>query len=128
MLLTFSMLGLLFLLKFHETDSFSCRWFVYGLLAAIFYTSAVSVKFVGFYSCCLGGVTLCRHLWKLLPDKHLSLFKIEMHLIARVLLFLLFPVGMYLGVFYLHLGVLYKAGPHDSIMTSAFQVKYEKFV
>lgn len=40
-----------------------------------------------------------------------------------VALFVAFFV--YVTIFYIHLNVLYKAGPHDSIMTSAFQASLE---
>ena len=32
------------------------------------------------------------------------------------------PLTIYIGVFYLHLSLLTKAGAHDNLMTSAFQV------
>ena len=35
------------------------------------------------------------------------------------------PVAVYLAVFYVHLSVLTKAGPHDNVMTSAFQASLE---
>jgi dolichyl-phosphate-mannose-protein mannosyltransferase len=35
------------------------------------------------------------------------------------------PIVIYLGIFYIHLSTLYKAGPHDSVMTSAFQASLE---
>lgn len=34
-------------------------------------------------------------------------------------------VLLYLSIFYVHLNVLKKAGPHDSVMTSAFQASLE---
>ena len=47
------------------------------------------------------------------------------HLLARVGMLLVVPVGVYLSVFYVHLSILTKAGPHDDIMTSAFQSSLE---
>lgn len=38
---------------------------------------------------------------------------------------MIIPLAIYAGLFYIHLGVLYKAGPHDSVMTSAFQASLE---
>ena len=37
----------------------------------------------------------------------------------------LVTVLLYLGIFYVHLSVLYKAGTHDSLMTSQFQASLE---
>lgn len=97
---------------------------MYGLLSAVFFTMSVSVKFVGFYSCCLGAVTIARNLWQQLPNRELSNIRLTVQVLARCLIFAAIPIGLYVGVFYVHLGILYKAGPHDSIMTSAFQVSF----
>lgn len=35
------------------------------------------------------------------------------------------PLAIYIGLFYLHLSILTKAGAHDNLMTSAFQVNSE---
>lgn len=40
-------------------------------------------------------------------------------------LLVLIPIGIYLALFNLHLEILYRAGPHDSVMTSAFQASLE---
>lgn len=47
------------------------------------------------------------------------------HFLARGLALLLLPVAMYLSCFYLHLTLLYRSGPHDQIMSSAFQASLE---
>lgn len=38
---------------------------------------------------------------------------------------ILLPLTIYIGVFYAHLTMLPKAGPHDSVMTSAFQASLQ---
>lgn len=38
-----------------------------------------------------------------------------------MVILLVIPAAVYVGVFYAHLAMLPKAGPHDSVMTSAFQ-------
>lgn len=40
-------------------------------------------------------------------------------------IFIVIPICLYMGIFYIHLNILYKAGPHDSVMTSAFQASLE---
>ena len=42
--------------------------------------------------------------------------------VAAASLVLAIPVALYLGCFYVHLSLLTKAGVHDALMTSAFQV------
>jgi len=47
------------------------------------------------------------------------------HLVARVGILLVVPVAVYLSIFYVHLSILTKTGPHDDIMTSGFQASLE---
>lgn len=47
------------------------------------------------------------------------------HLLARVVALVVVPVAMYLLFFYVHLVLLYRSGPHDQIMSSAFQASLE---
>lgn len=124
MLLTFSMGALLFLLKFQQSRPYGVAWLGNGLLAAAFCALAFSVKFVGFYTGCLCFVTSCRYLWKLLPDRRMSNAQLWLEVFVRCIIFSTIPIAIYVAVFYVHLHVLYKAGPHDSIMTSAFQVSF----
>lgn len=121
MLLTFSVLGLLFLLKFQESSKFFSR-IIYSVLSASFFTLAFSVKFAGFYSSMLGFIIGCRHLWKQLSDKTISDIRMSFHILFRLIVFITVPMCIYTGLFYVHFNILNKAGPHDSIMTSAFQV------
>ena len=43
----------------------------------------------------------------------------------RALILTVIPFAVYVGVFYAHLTMLPKAGPHDSVMTSAFQASLQ---
>lgn len=43
----------------------------------------------------------------------------------RLLILIIIPLAVYVGVFYAHLTMLPKAGPHDSVMTSAFQASLQ---
>ena len=47
------------------------------------------------------------------------------HLLARIVALLVVPVFLYLLFFYVHLMLLYRSGPHDQIMSSAFQASLE---
>lgn len=66
---------------------------------------------------CLTSLSSCLH-----PCFQLCLVK---HLFFRALLLLTLPVLGYVFIFYIHLSLLTKAGPHDNIMTSAFQASLE---
>ena len=52
----------------------------------------------------------------------LSLIK---HVLARCFLLVTVPAVIYVYIFYIHLTILTKAGPHDNVMTSAFQASLE---
>jgi len=41
---------------------------------------------------------------------------------------MLVPLFVYISVFYVHLRILSKTGPHDSLMSSAFQASLQVFI
>ena len=47
------------------------------------------------------------------------------HSLARLLCLITVPCMLYVYIFYVHLSLLTKAGPHDNVMTSAFQASLE---
>ena len=53
---------------------------------------------------------------------HRQLWK---HFIVRVLALLLVPLSVYVSVFYVHLRILTNTGPHDDLMSSAFQASLQ---
>lgn len=127
MLLFFAMFGILCVLKFRHYYSkpYSIFCFFWLSLAAMSLTCALSVKYVGFYSCCLGAAIIGRDFWKMLSSPALSDRALFLKFFIQSSLAALVTVLTYLAIFYVHLKILYKAGPHDSIMTSAFQASLE---
>lgn len=141
-LLFFSTLGIFYLLKFDDcpiSSPSACsstsrhenvmrraaamlKSLFYACLAATFLTLAFCTKFSGFYSGCLACAIVFKRFWNSLKDNSTSDLMLLLHMLVRCLIFGLLPVGIYLGIFWIHLNVLYKAGPHDMVMTSAFQV------
>lgn len=63
--------------------------------------------------------------WRLLSNRLFSDFALFCNALARFLIMAAVGTTVYLTIFYIHLAVLSKAGPHDSIMTSAFQASLE---
>lgn len=138
MLLMFSVLAILLLLKYqecydqlNETTSIPDRFelivsmLFYGILSAISFTCALSIKYVAFYSCILGTFIGLSQIWQMLGNRRNTDLSIALQLIFRSLIFLVVPIVAYLTIFWIHLAVLNKAGPHDSVMTSAFQASLE---
>jgi len=83
------------------------------------------VKYVGFYSVLLALFLIIRDYWSLLSRKTLSTTTLWIHFLARLIVLITVAAIVYLSIFYVHLIILSKAGPHDSVMTSAFQASLE---
>ncbi|CAH1967386.1 unnamed protein product [Acanthoscelides obtectus] len=125
-LLCFSLLSIFCLLKFLNCRKlFSFTWFFWLVLGSFFLTCALCVKYVGFYSCCLGAVMILTQFWKCLPTSKESDFMLCVRFCTQAFVGLCVFCTTYILIFYIHLSILYKAGPHDSIMTSAFQASLE---
>nr|XP_018899540.1 PREDICTED: protein O-mannosyltransferase 1 [Bemisia tabaci] len=127
-LLFFSLFGLLCLQKFRKlkSESYSLEWWAWLFLASVFLTFSFCVKLAGWFSWCLAMIIISVDYWdKVLGNKLISDVKAFLGAVARILMVCLVPVLIYLSIFYVHLTVLNKAGPHDSIMTSAFQASLE---
>ncbi|KAF2345700.1 Glycosyl transferase family 39/83, partial [Trinorchestia longiramus] len=84
-----------------------------------------SVRYFGLFSFLLGIVILTYDFWEMVADKAVSDRQLLLHCVTRIAIFLTIPVTLYLSCFYVHLSLLYKAGPNDNIMTSAFQASLE---
>ena len=66
---------------------------------------------------------LARDVWNLrLTDKNATDRVLMMEVAVQGFAVAVIPLTIYIGVFYLHLSLLTKAGAHDNLMTSAFQV------
>lgn len=68
---------------------------------------------------------LLRDYWLLLGNRSLPSGALLRQLAGRLWVLIAIPSAVYLAVFYVHLNVLNHAGPHDTIMTSAFQASLE---
>ncbi|XP_073836966.1 protein O-mannosyltransferase rt [Musca autumnalis] len=125
MLLLFCTLGLYFLMRFHKSEFMHFGWLLNGLASSAFLTFAFSVKYVGFFTYCLAIYLILKYLWDLLLDATKSDLNITLQAFTSIILFIVLPVAIYLSIFHVHLNTLYKAGPHDAILTSAFQASLE---
>lgn len=126
MLIFFTLFGSLCLIKLSRIylQPYNIKFFFWLSSATISLTCALTIKYAGFYSCCLGLVILGRDFWKLLSSKMSDKMVFFRFLIQTAVIGSLFTI-VYLIVFYTHLKILYRAGPHDSIMSSAFQASLE---
>ncbi|XP_015609966.1 protein O-mannosyltransferase 1 [Cephus cinctus] len=126
-LIQFSLFGLLCVMKFRKIMDRPelLSWWIWLFLAGINLTCALCVKYVGFYSLVLALGLIARDYWSLIPKKYLTGSILYAHLFARAIVLFITIASVYLGVFYIHLSILTKAGPHDAVMTSAFQASLD---
>ncbi|XP_061459850.1 protein O-mannosyl-transferase 1 isoform X2 [Rhineura floridana] len=83
------------------------------------------VKYMGLFTYILLLTIAGIHSWQLIGDQTLPNISLLCHLLARGLAFVILPAASYLSFFYVHLALLYRSGPHDQIMSSAFQASLE---
>uniref|UniRef100_A0A8C4XZ61 dolichyl-phosphate-mannose--protein mannosyltransferase n=1 Tax=Gopherus evgoodei TaxID=1825980 RepID=A0A8C4XZ61_9SAUR len=127
-LIFFILLAILSYLKFYNLQKcspFTAGWWFWLLLTGVACSCAVGVKYMGLFTYMLLLAIAGGHSWHLIGDQTLSNVSVLCHLLARGLALVVVPVAMYLSFFYVHLTVLYRSGPHDQIMTSAFQASLE---
>ncbi|XP_037952918.1 protein O-mannosyltransferase 1-like [Teleopsis dalmanni] len=124
-LLLFTVLGLYFLLKFQRSRFGGPRWLIFGFTSASFFACSASVKYVGVLSGILAAYLMCCYLWNLLYDATITNVQLILQTLSRIVLFVFVPICIYIFIFYIHLHTLHKAGPHDSVMTSAFQASLD---
>lgn len=127
MLLFFSTTSILMLLKFRKYSDrpFSKDWWLMLSFTALSFSCAICVKYVGFFTALLVLFVIAFDYWKMIGNKTLSNKLLWVHLSARVLVLCVLPIVVYFTTFYIHLSILTKAGPHDNVMTSAFQASLE---
>ncbi|XP_069465394.1 protein O-mannosyl-transferase 1 isoform X2 [Ambystoma mexicanum] len=128
LLVFFTLLATLSYLKFHNCQCsrpFALSWWFWLLLTGLSCSCAAGVKYMGLFTYALLLAVAAVHAWQLVGDKTLSNLTILWHVLARVGALLVTPVVLYLCIFYIHLSLLCRSGPHDQIMSSAFQASLE---
>lgn len=117
-LILLSLLSIYAYLKFRNRRS--TLWLILASLSA---TLSACTKYSGFYTYALLVSLVCYSWWESINQDN---FK---RLIRRAFLYsfciFVLPIVIYIAIFYIHLAWLTKAGPHDIIMTSAFQASLE---
>ncbi|XP_015989350.2 protein O-mannosyl-transferase 1 isoform X6 [Rousettus aegyptiacus] len=127
-LIFFNLLAVLSYLKFSNSQKhrpFSLSWWFWLTLTGVACSCAVGIKYMGVFTYLLVLGVAAVHTWHLIGDRTLSHVRVLCHVLARVLALVGVPVAMYLLFFYVHLMLLYRSGPHDQIMSSAFQASLE---
>ncbi|XP_054440807.1 protein O-mannosyl-transferase 1 isoform X2 [Pteronotus mesoamericanus] len=126
-LIFFNLLAVLAYLKFHSQKRrpFSPSWWLWLALTGVSCACAVGIKYMGVFTYLLVLGVAAVHTWHLIGDQSLSNVRVLCHVLARAAALLVVPVATYLLFFYVHLTLLCRSGPHDQIMSSAFQASLE---
>ena len=112
-LLVFGVGGLVFFLIHRRKKHCSAPWFVYLVLAALFFSAALSVKWTALIFLALAGLILLIDFFR---EKRPLIFGVQ----TLILLFVVFL--FYFGVFVVHLQNLpYSGGTADNFMSPGFQ-------
>ncbi|XP_061586127.1 protein O-mannosyl-transferase 1 [Cololabis saira] len=124
-LIFFVLLAFFSYLRFHNSSPSS--WSRYGWLVVcgVSCSAAVGVKYMGVFSYLLLLGVASFHTWKLIGDRTVSHLSVCVQCVCRVVCLLLFPVLLYVFWFYVHLSILNRSGPHDQLMSSAFQASLQ---
>lgn len=118
----FGMCGVLCAIK--STRRMGTPAIIWLIISALSLGCCFSVKFSGLYSYYLVLFIVGKQIWHKC-GKASSALKLAFSAFWRLLVLIVLPLLVYIGVFYAHLAMLPKAGPHDSVMTSAFQASLQ---
>ncbi|XP_062873997.1 protein O-mannosyl-transferase 1 [Trichomycterus rosablanca] len=124
-LIFFLLLAVVSYLRFHNASNSSVSRWLWLILCGASCAFAVGVKYMGLFTYLLLLSLAAVHTWKVIGDKTLSNGKVLVQVVARFLALVVLPVILYLGFFYVHLTLLHRSGPHDQMMSSAFQASLE---
>uniref|UniRef100_A0A8C4Z3D6 dolichyl-phosphate-mannose--protein mannosyltransferase n=1 Tax=Gadus morhua TaxID=8049 RepID=A0A8C4Z3D6_GADMO len=104
-----------------ESHSPLCSRYLWLIVAASSCAGAVGVKYVGVFTYLLLLGIASVHTWQLIGQR----LRVFVECGCRVVCLVVLPVLLYVFCFYVHLTVLRHSGPHDQLMSSAFQASLE---
>ncbi|XP_052747004.1 protein O-mannosyltransferase 1 [Bicyclus anynana] len=114
----FGLWGILCVIKSTRRTGYAAvLWLCFGAFSL---GCCFSVKYSGIYTYYLAIFLVGRQMWRRMSNTESGL-RLAVSTIWRLVVLIGIPLAVYIGVFYVHLAMLPKAGPHDSVMTSAFQ-------
>ncbi|KAJ3415012.1 Protein O-mannosyltransferase 2 [Chytridiales sp. JEL 0842] len=128
MLLFFTALSVYCLTVFRNYQvqaPFSKEWYIWLGATGAAIGAVTSVKWVGLFSIALVGLHTIEDLWEMLGDLKMPKMTYVRHWVARILLLIILPIGVYAFSFVLHFWILNKSGTGDAQMSSLFQAGLE---
>lgn len=125
LMICFMQLSLLSSLKFNKTEPLTFKWILLLNATMFFATLSSLVKYSGLYSFLFVLIILSISMWNNIGHAKYSSRQLWNHSLHHIVAIILFPIFIYFSLYYSHLRWLNQAGPHDNIMTSAFQASLE---
>ncbi|XP_038131238.1 protein O-mannosyl-transferase 1 isoform X2 [Cyprinodon tularosa] len=125
LLIFFMLLAFFSYLRFHNSPSRSWSRFCWLLLSGVSCSAAVGVKYMGLSSYLLLLGLASVHSWRQMGNRAVGHLSVFIHCVLKVLCLLVVPVLLYVFWFYVHLSILQHSGPHDQLMSSAFQASLQ---
>ncbi|CAO3634459.1 unnamed protein product [Mucor hiemalis] len=101
---------------YNKTSPFSLQWWFWLLCTGVGSGCAVSSKWFGFFTVATIGISAAKQLWEILGDLRVSKRHVLSHIFARAICLIIIPTMVYVGVFYVHIGILNGPGPGESYM------------
>lgn len=102
-------------------EPFDLEWWYWLSLSGMFIACAFSVKWVGLFVIALVGLTTIKDLWDMLGDLKMPVRVLATHFFGRALCLIVWPVTIYLSIFFFHFIVLSNSGNGDGFFSSEFQ-------
>uniref|UniRef100_A0A0K2V1T9 Protein O-mannosyltransferase 1 n=1 Tax=Lepeophtheirus salmonis TaxID=72036 RepID=A0A0K2V1T9_LEPSM len=124
-MMMFSLISVLSALKFRTNKALSLPWFFWFFSTVIGMSLSFCVKYLGIYCIFLCVWIMFRGFWSRIADQSISNLRLVFEALFQLIVVNLIPMFIYLGLFYVHLSILTKAGSHDNLMTSAFQASLD---
>jgi len=107
--------------SFGKSAPFSKRWWLWLIFTGTMLSCCISVKFVGLFVVLLVGLMTIWDLWNTLGDLETTVMTTFKYLIAKTITLIIWPIALYVIIFYIHLRVLNHSGNGDGFYSSAFQ-------
>lgn len=124
-LIFFMLLAFFSYLRFHNAPLSSWSRYTWLLLSGFSCGAAVGVKYMGLFSYLLLVGVASMHTWNLIGNQAVSHLYVCVECVWRFVCLLVLPVSLYVLWFYVHLSLLSLSGPHDQLMSSAFQASLQ---
>ncbi|KAI5451339.1 Dolichyl-phosphate-mannose--protein mannosyltransferase 4 [Naganishia albida] len=123
-LILFMSLSLLSYIKFHALRyrEFTPEWWAWLFATGFFLACTLGCKMVGLFTFMTVGAAVVWDLWQIMDIKRgNSMTHVAKHFFARAAGLIVWPLIVYLFIFWVHFRILIYSGPGDTFMSPAFQ-------